>query len=168
MKYYMGIDPSLTGCAVAVINKAGEFIESQKFSNNLRGIQRLIFIRDKVIQFLIKYNITMAGIEGYARGAQCKREEAGELGGLLRVALFERGVSFIDIAPSQIKKFVTGKGNTQKDHVLLAVYKKHGVEFTTNDEADAFVAAQIARAMNETVETLAYEKEVLKKLKLGA
>jgi crossover junction endodeoxyribonuclease RuvC len=173
MKYYLGIDPSLTGCAVAIVGEKGEFINSQRFSNKLRGMERLIFIRNKVAEVLNDYNwrhgIKAVGIEGYARGAMNRREEAGELGGTLRILLFENKIQYIDIAPSQIKKFATGKGNAQKDHVLLAVYKKWGIEFKTNDEADAFVAAQVVRAMFEDADgALVYEKEVLKKLKTGA
>lgn len=166
MKYYIGIDPSLTGCAISVVNQTGQFIESQRFENKLRGVERLVFIRDKVKDMIEKYteNIEAAGIEGYARGARNRREEAGELGGILRVLLYENTIPYFDIAPSQLKKFAAGKGNVQKDHILLAVYKKWGVEFHTNDEADAFVAAQVVRTMMEPVETLVYEKEVLKKL----
>ena len=166
MSYYIGIDPSLTGCAVAVIDETGKLIESYRFENKLKGVERLIYIRNCVNEVIKKYreNIEMVGIEGYARGAMNRREEAGELGGILRVLIYESFIAYTDIAPSQIKKFATGKGNTQKDHVLLAVYKKWGVEFRTNDEADAFVAAQIVRAMFEPVEALVYEKEVLKKL----
>lgn len=166
MSYYIGIDPSLTGCAVAVIDDTGKLIDSQRFENKLRGVERLIFIRSKVRHILNTYgkDIKDIGIEGYARGAMNRREEAGELGGILRVLIYENDLSYIDIAPSQLKKFATGKGNTQKDHVLLAVYKKWGIEFKSNDEADAFVAAQIVRAMMEPVEALVYEKEVLKKL----
>jgi len=170
MGCYLGVDPSLTGCAVAVIDNKGAFIESQRFNNKLRGVERLIFIREKVYQFTCIYNIQLIGIEGYARGARNRREEAGELGGLLRVIFYECDIPWIDIAPSQLKKFATGKGNTQKDHVLLAIYKKWGIEFKTNDEADAFVAAQVVRAMDllKHDDLRKYEIEVLKKLGKGA
>jgi len=170
MECYLGVDPSLTGCAVAAIDSKGTFIESQRFNNKLRGVERLIFIREKVYQFICAYNVQLIGIEGYARGARNRQEEAGELGGLLRIIFYERNIPWIDIAPSQLKKFATGKGDTQKDHVLLAIYKKWGIEFQTNDEADAFVAAQVARAMNllKHDDLQKYEIEVLKKLGKGA
>ena len=171
MSYYIGIDPSLTGCAVVVVNEKGNLVDSQRFENKLRGVERLIYIRDKVLRIISCYDgIQGIGIEGYARGASNRREEAGELGGILRVMFYELQIPWIDIAPSQIKKFATGKGNAPKDHVLLAVYKKWGVEFRTNDEADAFVAAQIVRAMeiSEYEELLKYEIEVLGKLRKGA
>lgn len=171
MSYYIGIDPSLTGCAVAVIDEKGNLVDSQRLENKLRGVERLIYIRDKVLRIISCYDgIQGIGIEGYARGASNRREEAGELGGILRVMFYEFQLPWLDIAPSQIKKFATGKGNAPKDHVLLAVYKKWGVEFRTNDEADAFVAAQVARAMNllKHDDLRKYEIEVLKKLGKGA
>jgi len=180
MKYYIGIDPSLTGCAVAVVDQDGQFKESRRFGNKLKGMERLVFVRDQVKNILNDYNwknqIKAIGIEGYARGAKNWREEAGELGGALRILLYENKIKYIDIAPGQLKKFATGKGNAPKDQILLDVYRKWKIAFRSHDEADAFVAAQIARAMFEmnngenegTPEILVYEAEVLKKLKVGA
>jgi len=177
MRYCMGIDPSLTGCAVAVITaEKGELVGSWRFDNKLQGVERLIYIRDNVETVLCNYNSTSTqekivkiGIEGYARGAMNRREEAGELGGILRVMFYEFGIPWVDVAPNQLKKFATGRGDAQKDHILLAVYKKWSVEFQTNDEADAFVAAQVARAMClPEWGWLKYEIEVLEKLRKGA
>jgi len=53
------------------------------------------------------------------------------------------GIKWIEITPSQVKKFATGMGNCGKDIVLQQVYKRWGMEFKTSDEADAFVLAKI-------------------------
>jgi len=42
------------------------------------------------------------------------------------------------VSPSQVKQYVTGRGNAPKDAVLMnAVRRFPDIEFETNDEADA-------------------------------
>jgi crossover junction endodeoxyribonuclease RuvC len=167
MKLYMGIDPSLTGTAISVVNEDGELQFSQVLHNKFTGPERLIYIRDiveKVIQNFIPVGIV---IEGYAMGAKFGREAAGELGGVLRVLFCQMQIPYNVAAPMQLKKFITGKANAEKDHILMAVYKKFGYEFVTNDEADAYVLARIGMELNryrydsEPAKLTLYEREVI-------
>ena len=100
-------------------------------------------------------------MEGYAYGAQMAHM-AGELGGMVKLSLIIDGVYPLIVAPSMLKKYVTGKGTgVQKNQMLLNIYKKWGIEFTDDNAADAYGLAKIASGWAET----AYEKEVLEKLK---
>jgi crossover junction endodeoxyribonuclease RuvC len=174
-KIYIGIDPSLTATAVVAIDVAGNFVKGMVCKTTVTGPQRLIKIRNQVRIFIEMLSgpggdqVNLIGIEHYAMGAKWGREAAGELGGVLRVAMYEDGQKYIEIPPLQLKQFATGKGTAQKDHILMAVYKKWGMEFKTNDEADAFIAAQVARAVNmmgrgEEVKLTAYEAAVVGKI----
>jgi len=60
-----------------------------------------------------------------------------------------------------------GSGNAAKELILQQVYKRWGVEFHDNNQADAFVLAQIGHAyVSEDVEKLTvFQKDVLKALK---
>lgn len=51
------------------------------------------------------------------------------------------------ISPTALKKFATGKGNTQKSIVMQQVLKRWGFEAKNDDIADAFVLAQIGLAL---------------------
>ena len=53
-------------------------------------------------------------------------------------------IKFKPIAPTTIKKFVTGNGQCKKNLMLLQVYKKFGIEFDSDDECDAFSLAKFA------------------------
>ena len=86
-------------------------------------------------------------IEGYSFGAKNKAHQVGELGGVVKHLLWQQGIEFVDIAPTVLKKFATGKGTAKKDQVRLGVYKRWGAEFETEHEIDAFVLAQIGRCI---------------------
>jgi crossover junction endodeoxyribonuclease RuvC len=172
-KVYVGIDPSLTATAIAIVDEDGQAIETGVVQVKTTGPERLRDIREATRSFLIRHNwkIEGIGIEHYAMGAKWGREAAGELGGVLRVMLWENGLPYKEIAPMQLKQFATGKGTAQKDHILMAVYKKWGLEFRTNDEADAFILAQMIRNLkqlasdgHEYTHLTLYEREVLEKL----
>jgi crossover junction endodeoxyribonuclease RuvC len=53
-------------------------------------------------------------IEGYAYASKGVVFHIGENTGLLKHRLWERDVSFVEISPPSIKKFATGKGNSNK------------------------------------------------------
>lgn len=146
---FIGIDHSLSATAIAAIDgETGKFLKGIVCKAAMDGPARLVKIRAQAELFINQFKaVALVGIENYAFGSKWGREALGELGGVLRVKLYEMGLEYVEIAPTQLKQFATGKGTAQKDHVLMAVYKKWGLEFETNDEADAFVAAQMARAV---------------------
>ena len=53
-------------------------------------------------------------------------------------------LEFKIISPTTLKKFVTGKGNSGKDIMLLEVYKRWNVSFSNNNLADAYGLARMA------------------------
>ena len=63
---------------------------------------------------------------------------------LIRIFLFQNNIKHKIIAPTELKKFVTGKGQCKKDLILLNVFKKWGVEFDNSDLADAYGLARMA------------------------
>lgn len=80
-------------------------------------------------------------VEGYSFGSQGRATfSVGELGGAVRVALFDAGVPFVEVPPAVLKKFAAGSGSATKDEVLLAAVRRAGGVFAgmSNDEADAF------------------------------
>ena len=133
----------------------------------MRGVERLrdiaSFMGDRV--FEPTGNIQGSAMEGYAYGAQMAHM-AGEIGALvkleLRTWLYDTEAKYpLIVAPSMLKKYVTGKGQgIKKNQILLNVFKKWGVEFTDDNAADSYALARIATGKADT----AYEKEVIKKL----
>jgi crossover junction endodeoxyribonuclease RuvC len=68
----------------------------------------------------------------------------GALHFITRVYLYRTNVNYKVIAPGTLKKFVTGKGNSKKDLMLLKTYKRWGVEFDDHNICDAYGLARMA------------------------
>jgi crossover junction endodeoxyribonuclease RuvC len=69
-----------------------------------------------------------------------------ELGGLLRFTLHLDGFKWYDPRATEVKKFVTGKGTSPKEVVMMHVLKRWGHTSMTNNTADAFVCAAMGLA----------------------
>lgn len=76
-------------------------------------------------------------LEGYSYASGNKAHDVGELGGVVRVALYEAGIRYEVVSPSSLKIYATGHGNAAKEHVLLAAVRRLGYEGSSSDEADA-------------------------------
>jgi Holliday junction resolvasome RuvABC endonuclease subunit len=121
-----------------------------------RGMKRLVWIRDQVLEFAANTEQLHVGsasadlvvIEGYAFGAknQAGVHAIGELGGIVRVALFEFGVPVVEIPPASLKLFATGKGNAPKDEVLAAAIRQLGYDGHDHNLADALWLHRMALA----------------------
>ena len=129
----VGLDLSLTSTGIATTH--GETTIKTK----LKGMSRLAYIAEQVETTVEHFKQPLIVIEGYAYGAQGRAVyNIGELGGVVRHNLWSAGHLYIDVPPTKLKKFVTGKGNANKAAVVSAVTHRAGREFGTDDEADAF------------------------------
>lgn len=154
----MGIDQSYSGFAIALLS--GSEYRVEVYKSDLRGTDRLRDIQVYLEDVLSSYKVIDVAMEGYAYGAQMAHM-AGELGGMVKLTLLKSGIYPLIVAPSMLKKYVTGKGTgIQKNQMLLNIYKKWGIEFTDDNAADAYALAKLASGASET----AYEKQVLEKL----
>ena len=64
------------------------------------------------------------------------------------------GLHVVEVPPTVVKTYATGKGNAKKDEVLAAVVRRYpSVDVTGNDEADALVLAAIGcRLLGKPIE----------------
>ena len=79
----------------------------------------------------------MVVIEGYSFGSGHRAHNMGELGGVVRLALFEKGRVLAVVPPSSRAKYATGKGNAPKEQVLAEAIRRLKYEGHDNNEADA-------------------------------
>lgn len=147
---FAGIDPSLTGTGVCVIDANGAYVYSHRISppNKLnqkgnRG-KRLRFIYDELMVQL--EGVALAGIEQGAYGATSKHHLLGKALGVCELALQVQRIPYFYTEVSRVRKFVVGKGNLKKEHV--AEYMRRFAPEAPDvslDESDAYILARMAR-----------------------
>lgn len=162
-KNICGIDPSLSSTGIVVLDSVGKLLyETSLKTKKLRGMERLKYIKDNLMKVIKDFNISEVCIESYAYGVMQSRSKfnLGELGGVIRLALYEADVEFIDIAPPTLKKYVTGFGNADKVMMVEAVSKRWNLDFgKESDKADAYGLAKIG------VEVFLEDKDLKKIIK---
>ena len=86
-------------------------------------IERYKFLAEKTISFLLKYNVDIVHLEGYSFGSKGQVFNLAENCGVLKYLLDSLDIELKIIAPSELKKFATGKGNVNKI-VMYDAYSK--------------------------------------------
>jgi crossover junction endodeoxyribonuclease RuvC len=87
-------------------------------------------------------------VESYAFNAVGRVFQLGELGGVLRVAIYEAGIPFVEVAPVQLKKYATGNTNAEKRDIVCAAAEIIGAPVDDDNQADAIFLALIASSMS--------------------
>ena len=179
MSLIIGIDPSLTSTGIVVLrgNKV-ELAVTTKNKPALGTIERVRLIYERIVD--IQENLSdgekwqapdLIVIEGFSYGSKGRSVfDIAYLGWRIREELerlrTEDNIPWLEVPPSQLKKFATGQGNANKEIILQQVYKRWGVEFSDNNQADAYVLAQIGRAYLGGMDDLtAFQQEVIANLK---
>lgn len=105
-----------------------------------RGTRRLAWFRLQVRTLVMETHADLVAIEGYSFGTPAGASHShalGELGGVVRLELYDLKVPFVEIAPSSLKKYACGKGNAKKMDVLAAAIRRLGYAGADDNEADA-------------------------------
>jgi crossover junction endodeoxyribonuclease RuvC len=150
------------------MDERGKILVTQAIASKFTGAKRLDDFKKQLIQVMNTYPVSQRTVfvEGYSYGSKNSREVLGELGGTIRLMLFEREIPFIVVPPTVLKKYATGKGNADKIAVGVAVMKGWGKEFPTSDQTDAFMLSEIGRAYLDLIPGLpVYKQEVIEGLK---
>lgn len=149
---FVGLDLSLTSTGAAFAWRKGPDviwdIRVHKPPKLCRGADRLRWLRDIVMADIAVHmgvlvtdipmnHQTLVVVEGYAAQAKYQAHQIGELGGVIRLALLEADVPFMAVAPTVLKKFVTGKGNAPKSVVLKYLLSYFGIDVDNDDAGDA-------------------------------
>jgi crossover junction endodeoxyribonuclease RuvC len=167
MGRYVGIDPS-TKTGIVILDRDGRLIDAEEITAKGTDPGRMLDIIDNTVEQLEPNDIV--AIEGFAYGAKGNAVSTQYgIGWGMRMALFSRGIRYDDVAPAALKKFVGAKGNAKKDELAVHIYKRWGYEHPSDNVRDAFVLAQIARAVDYTrrgvsVDLTAYQEAVVRSI----
>lgn len=161
---FIGIDPS-TKTGFVALDKGGHILMAEEVTGQgNKDPKRMVTLVDNLMQRITKNDIIC--IEGFSYGSRGSGVDFQfGLGHAIRNAMFTSGIEFTVVAPSQLKKFATGKGNTAKENMILPIYKRWGFENESDNVRDAYVLAQIARSLTIDTKLTKYQSEVLEGLK---
>ena len=147
-----GIDYSLCGPAICVyvsedkteafdfnrcnfyfLTKTNKYAKT--FGNNIRGerltdwnhdCERYRSIADWACEKVVGSD--MIGLEGYSMGSKGRVFHIAENTGVLKYKLWEEAYPVEIYAPTEVKKFATGKGNADKKSMYLSFRKETGID----------------------------------------
>jgi len=168
MSNVLGVDPSLTATGVAwnIGNETHTDTISSKFKG---GPQRMVDLRRQLQKVIGTAYPDLIVIEAPAFAS--KGRSVKEIGGIwwqYRVFMYDNGNRVLEVPPSMLKKYATGRGNAKKIDVVQAAWKRLGYEGTNDNVADALWLHQIGlRILGDpsVVPVPAANTETLKKLK---
>lgn len=152
MSKFVGIDTSFTGTGFAIkddTKPGGQQFEFKTIKTKPEDFkddtERICFIRDEIIKSIpenapVVIEDVFVG-HGPSAGASLR---LALLAGCVRAGLRDKGIKFTIITPTMVKKYITGKGNANKEIMMMTVLKKFGIETSNNNEADAICMAEMS------------------------
>lgn len=143
----VGLDQSYTGFGYCTGGNAIK--KSFPTSKYPDPVDRLFAVEEWLSGRLhqIHDGIDLVVMEGYANGAKFGREMAGELGWAVKRTVAEvADQNPLIVPPTSLKKFVAGSGGAKKNTMLAHVYKKWGVMFSDDNQADAYALEHFGAA----------------------
>lgn len=160
--YYLAIDPSISSTGISVLSSQDDkYILHYKTSlvtKSNKTFDKTKFIKKadlgKMFDFCLEniqnnlgFKISFAVFEDYSYGSVGHLAHLGELNGIYKYILSNNNIQFDVIAPSSVKKIVTGSGKSKKPevaaHLPSFVANYQSFNFNNYDETDS-VAVGVA------------------------
>jgi Holliday junction resolvasome RuvABC endonuclease subunit len=144
----VGIDPS-TWVGLARSDGHGD-IMGKCVHVDLVGWERVQLIAENVYRTLEVWEPELAVIENYALGMKKSPDTLVTLiaiGTMIRSSLYNLNIPWIEIRPSTLKKWTTGKGNAKKPQMAEAVKNRWGYTSPSDDIVDAAALAEMGHIL---------------------
>lgn len=144
----LGLDLSCTSTGLVVLGvdngRPVVLLECRIQPKKLVGFERCDFIAKAVIGAACTWKPRGVAIEGYGGQFKSSLIPLVEVGTVVRMALRRHGFEWFDVAPKELKSFVAGNGNADKERMVAAVTARWDHTPANNDTADAFGLGCIA------------------------
>ena len=158
MTRVLGLDLSLTATGYAYNDEVVGV-----FKSKAKGMRRLAEIREFVWD--LSFDADVVVLEGYAFARPNQAHQLGELGGVVRLLLYDRRIPYVEVPPAVLKKYATGKGNADKDAMLAAAIRRFGFEGENNNASDAWLLRDMGlTAYSAGGPVTEYQREALGKV----
>jgi Holliday junction resolvasome RuvABC endonuclease subunit len=159
--HVLGIDPSLTSTGYAYRDDEDVRVGSltQKEARSLKRLNNIALQVEKQAEMCM---CQLAVVEGYAFAFKTNASRAhslGEIGGIIKYTLWEKGISLLLVPPNSLKMFALGHYKTVqidaggrkrkvkvKDLVKYAAEAEAGRRFANTDQSDAYWLLRMGEA----------------------
>lgn len=157
----MGLDPS-TKTGIVILDEDGEVWEAREIEETGQDPERMSRLIHSTCKLLQPGD--QVAIEGFGFASQTGFLLGG-IGWGIRINLHQRGIPYVEAAPTALKKFTGAKGNAGKETIAVEVFKRWGFQHKSNNVTDAYVLAQLARGMHEPIQLTRFQEEVINKVR---
>lgn len=149
---YVGIDQSLTGTGLIAFDDQANLllqdcIGSAPGRTPMEEVERFVNLFAGVHAAVMKVAAgrqVCAVMEDFAYAQAHQMAALGGLGWHFRIMMSRTNWHFATCGTNTLKKVATGQGTSQKEQVILGVYKRWTFEASDNNIADAYVLARLA------------------------
>lgn len=133
----MGLDLS-TKTGLAVVDATKAVVHAEMVTSSTTGMPRINDIVGRILDVHQMYKPHLLCVEDYAVGKFAGSAITSiEIGAVLRFICWQQDIPLLEVAPTTLKKFLTGGGKAKKEHMMLELFKRFGYSAATNDIADA-------------------------------
>jgi crossover junction endodeoxyribonuclease RuvC len=167
MSNYIGLDLS-TKTGFVAMNEYDVLFEEKEILAKGNGVQRMSDYINVIVNRICQYQNPIVGIEGFSFGSRGSGVDFQYgLGWGIRTRLYALGIKYYDIPPSCVKKFASGKGNSDKRALAVAVKERWNYFHSSDNVTDAFILAQMVKSMNESKTLPKFQQEAILKVSEG-
>lgn len=170
MSNFFGIDPS-TKTGLAMVDEGAALLDCELITSKFTKLEEVRRIDDIVTQVIgwvseryCDQDVVCIESPSFASRGNYVAQQ-GALGYMMRVEMTRKGIDYIDAAPSQLKKFISGNAVEKKENLILPLYLKYGFEHKDDNVRDAFGLAQIARSAALNLWLDEKQREVITKIR---
>ena len=143
--FFLGIDPSATSTGLTLLSYNDSFCKTLRIQpRKLRDAARLHYISNELKAFIGDLNIDLCVHESPSYGSTHKEFILGEALGAIKLTLAELDIPIIGVAPTQLKKYFTGRGGASKQDMMYRA-SELGCPIQQEDICDSFAAAMICK-----------------------
>lgn len=155
----VGLDVSLT--ATGVSSDQGSGVIGYKMpspASYMDEVKRLRYLGVQIDRACRGADIVV--IENFAHGKHQRAHQLGELHGVIKVTLLQRGTPFVLVPPAKLKKFAVDHGGAPKDSVFAAAIRD-GFDGTDKNAGEAWWLRRMAYEHYVQHPTTKYREQVL-------
>lgn len=144
----LGIDPSFTRTGLVMVDD-GKVIGSETVSapRKLRGGDRLAWMTDGITDAIVACPpVRLAVVEDVAYGYRNNHTlvELSKLLGIIETVLTRLKIDYALGTVNHVRKWLTGRGDTDKEGVARAIKRRWGIEFERDPGHDLSDACALA------------------------